>query len=100
MVERYASDKDHENALLALAVYYARHGKGPLALKDIKTIGGDEMNLDLPNRLDRAFADMKRDGQLVMRKAADGTWKVMPSGEKWLRTAYGVTKGRSAPPEA
>lgn len=93
LVEEHESDKDHENALLALAVYYARHGKGPFEMSALKDIA-DELKLTIPNRTDTFFKGHKRNGREVLRKQTDG-WKIMPSGETWLKETYGVTKGKT-----
>jgi hypothetical protein len=97
MHDKFASDKDYENAHLALAVYYARYGKGPLNLsRDLKPIG-DELHVDLPGRLDRTFARLKFEGSPVVRKGADG-YKIMPAGERFLKGKFGVSKGRASNP--
>lgn len=98
MVEKYSSEKDYENARLALAVYFHRHGKGPFDLKHVRALGVNELNLDLPDRIDMSLKRTKHDGKLVLRKQADGTYKVTPSGERYLKETYGATKGRAAPP--
>lgn len=92
LIETHESDTDYENALLALAIVYARHGKGPYALSLIKG-AADEFNLTIPARLDMTFKTLKRDEKEVLRKQADG-WKVTPSGETWLKATYGVTRGK------
>jgi hypothetical protein len=96
LVEEFETDKDVDNALLALAIYYGRHGRGPFKMTALKSIA-TELKLTVPDRLDMTFkAGAKKDGKEVLRKQADG-WKVTPSGETWLKTTYGVSRGKTAP---
>jgi hypothetical protein len=96
LIEKYESDKDADNALLCLAILYKRHGRGPFSWKPLKAIA-TQFNVDIPSALHMTFGAMKRDGQAVLRNQADG-WKVTPSGEKWLRKAYGVERGKEPVP--
>jgi hypothetical protein len=96
LIEVHESDTDHENALVALAIAYARHGKGPYELSVIKAVA-DEFSLTVPSRLDMTFKRLKRDDKEVLRKQSDG-WKVTPSGEAWLKSTYGVSRGKTPPP--
>jgi len=92
LIEKHESDKDYENATLALAIVYDRHGRGPFDLQPINAVA-KEFNLTIPKRLDKFLNGAKRDGNEVLRKQAEG-WKVTPSGEKWLKGKYGVTRGK------
>ena len=97
LIEKHESDRDHENALLALSIYYDRHGRGPMELSQVKAVA-TEFNLDVPKRLDKFFDRAKRDEGEVLRQQSDG-WKVTPSGEKWLQKTYGVSRGKRAASE-
>jgi hypothetical protein len=44
------------------------------------------------------FKGAKRDGKEVLRKQTDG-WKITPSGEAWLKTTYGVSRGKEPLPD-
>jgi hypothetical protein len=92
LIEKHESHKDSENAMLALAIFYGRHGRGPFQLSQIKAVA-DEFNLTVPKRIDNFFARAKRDGKDVVRKQSDG-WKVVPYGDEWLKTTYNVTRGK------
>ena len=98
LVETHISDSDSDNALLALALFYKRHGRGPFEMSHLKAIA-KEHNLNIPTRPDVFLKGAKRGDPKtnVLRKLADG-WKIMPSGEKWLKDTYGVAKGRGAAP--
>lgn len=94
MLERHLNDADHENAMLAIAILYARHGRGPFKMAHISGVA-TQYNLNVPARLDMFFKSAKRGESkaLVIRKLAEG-WKIMPSGEAWLKETYGVKMGR------
>ncbi|MDQ3934072.1 MAG: hypothetical protein M3340_05505 [Actinomycetota bacterium] len=98
LLEKHLSDADHENAMLAVAILYARHGRGPFKLAHITGVAR-QYNLNVPARLDMFFKSAKRGEAkaLVIRKLADG-WKIMPAGEAWLKETYGVKMGRSPLP--
>jgi hypothetical protein len=98
LLEAHLSDADHENAMLALAILYSRHGRGPYQLAHISAVA-KQFHLNVPVRLDMSFKKAKRGDQnaLVLRRQADG-WKIMPSGETWLKATYGVSLGRSPLP--
>lgn len=97
LIEEYESDKDSENAKLSLAILFDRHGRGPFQMSHIKNIA-DEFNISVPVRLDMTFKGAaKQDGKEVLRKQSDG-WKVTPAGETWLKTTYGVAKGKKPLP--
>jgi hypothetical protein len=98
LLEKHMSDADHENAMLAVAILYARHGRGPFQMSNITGVA-KQYNLNTPARLDMFFKSAKRGEAkaLVIRKQADG-WKIMPGGEKWLKETYGVKMGRSPLP--
>jgi hypothetical protein len=98
LLEAHLSDADHENAMLALAILYSRHGRGPYQMVHIKAVA-KQFHLNVPARLDMSFKTAKRGDQnaLVLRRQADG-WKIMPSGETWLKATYGVTLGRTPLP--
>ena len=98
LVERYESDKDFENALLCLAIVYKRHGRGPYPNWDPLKNVASHYSLEIPKALHMTFKTLKRDDQIVLRKQADG-WKITPSGEKWLKTTYGVGRGKEPLPE-
>ena len=68
LVERFESDTDSENALLALGIALKRYGRGPYALAAVKGVA-DALNLDVPKRLDKTFGGLKRDGNELFRKA-------------------------------
>lgn len=93
LISKFESEKDHENALLALAIVLKRYGKGPFKLKVVRDVA-DELNLTIPERVDVTFNGLKRDDAEVFRKQAGGTWKIMPGGEKWLKKTYGVSRGK------
>lgn len=98
LIEQHLSDHDHENAMLALALFYKRHGRGPFSLTHVDAIARQH-HLNLPKRLDKFFGRARR-GEArvpVVRRQADG-WKVTPSGEAWLKAAYGVVMGRDPLP--
>jgi hypothetical protein len=97
MVEDYASDRPHENALLALAILYSRRGRQPFQLKEIKAIAEDELNLDVPENMSMTFSGLKRKDALLLRHNKSEGWKVTPSGGRWLEETYKVTKGRASP---
>lgn len=94
LLEKHLSDADHENAMLAVAILYARHGRGPFKIAHITGVA-QQYNLNVPARLDMFFKSAKRGEPkaLVIRKLADG-WKIMPGGEAWLKETYGVKMGR------
>jgi hypothetical protein len=92
LIETHESDKDADNAVLALAITYARHGKGPFAMTVIKGVA-NEFNLTVPARPDMFFKGHKRQEKEILRKQADG-WKITPSGETWLKETYGVGRGK------
>ncbi len=98
LLERHLSDADHENAMLAVAILYARHGRGPFKMAHVSGVA-TQYNLNVPARLDMFFKTAKRGDSkaLVLRKLAEG-WKLMPSGESWLKETYGVQMGRKALP--
>jgi len=98
LLERHLSDADHENAMLVVAILYARHGRGPFQTAHITGVAR-QYNLKVPARLDMFFKSAKRGESkaLVIRRLADG-WKIMPGGEAWLKETYGVTMGRSLLP--
>lgn len=98
LIESHESDKDYENAVLALAIIYARYGRGPFPLTMIKDTA-NEFNLTVPARPDKFFARHKRNGKEVLRKQAEG-WKVTPSGEQWLKETYEVSRGKQSLPSA
>ena len=93
LVEKFESDKEFENALLALAIFYRRHGRALFAMAAIRAIAG-EFNLDIPDRVDVTLSGMKRNDGKLLRKQATGDFKVTPGGETWLKSTYGVTKGK------
>jgi hypothetical protein len=98
LLEKHLSDADHENAMLAVAILYARHGRGPFKIAHVAGVA-KQYNLNVPARLDMFFKTAKRGDpkSLVMRKLAEG-WKIMPSGEAWLKDTYGVRMGRTPLP--
>ncbi len=98
LLEKHLSDADHENAMLAVAILYARHGRGPFKMVHITGVA-NQHNLNVPARLDMFFKSAKRGESkaLVIRRVADG-WKIMPGGEAWLKETYGVAMGRSSLP--
>ncbi len=95
LIEKHLSDADHENALLALAILYQRHGRGPYQQRDVSAVA-DQYKLNMPKRLDMFFRNATRGDPptQVIRKQADG-WKITPGGETWIKQEYGVNKGRS-----
>jgi hypothetical protein len=93
LVEKFESDKEFENALLALAIFYGRHGRAQFTMATIRGIAR-EFNLDIPDRVDVTLSGMKREGNKLLRKQANGDFKVTPGGETWLKSTYGVTKGK------
>lgn len=93
LVEKHESDKEYENALLALAVFYMRQGRAEFNMSSIREIA-KEFNLDIPERVDVTLGGMKRDGSKLLRKQADGRYKVTQGGESWLQATYGVRKGK------
>lgn len=51
MLEKHLSDADHENAMLAVAILYARHGRGPFKMAHVSGLAR-QYNLNVPARLD------------------------------------------------
>ena len=98
LLEEHLSDLDHENAMLALAIFFKRHGRGPFDMAHVKAIG-EQFSLNMPKRLDKFFETAKRGEPkvLIARKQADG-WMIMPGGAKWLKETYGVSLGRAVLP--
>lgn len=98
LLEANLSETDHENAMLVLAILYARHGRGPFQMVHITAVAR-QYNLNVPARLDMFFRSAKRGESkaLVIRKMAEG-WKIMPGGETWLKETYGVKMGRDPLP--
>jgi hypothetical protein len=97
LTEKFESDKDADNAMLSLAICLDRHGRGPFRMSQIKDVA-QEFSLSVADRLDMTFKGAKRDGKDVLRKQSDG-WKITPSGETWLKTTYGVTRGKKPLPD-
>jgi hypothetical protein len=97
LVKEFESEKDHENALLAVAILYGRHGKGPFDLALVRAIA-DAHKLNIPDRPDKTFKVLKRDGSPVLRKQSDGSWKITQGGKNWLRKAYPVKRGKQPIP--
>jgi hypothetical protein len=91
LVDDHESDNEADNVYLCLAIFYARHGRGPFTMPQLKTIA-QEFGLAIPGRHDNTIRDAKRDGKAVVRKGADG-WKITPGGETWLKETYKVTRG-------
>ena len=77
LIEEHESDRESENALLALAIYYARYGKGPFKMSALSNVA-KERNLDIPNRADMFFKGHKRDGKEIVRTLANR----LASGQK------------------
>lgn len=100
LLEQHLSDHDHENAMLALALFYKRHGRGPFSMSYVEAIARQH-HLNMPKRLDKFFGRARRGEArvLVVRRQADG-WKVTPSGETWIKATYGVAMGRDPLPVA
>jgi hypothetical protein len=100
LIEKHLSDADHENAMLALALFYKRHGRGPFALTYVDAIARQH-HLNMPKRQDKFFGGAKRGEPkvAVVRRQAEG-WKITPSGETWLKATYGVLMGRNPLPVA
>ena len=97
LVEEHESDNEADNVYLCLAIFYARHGRAPFAMPQLKAIA-QEVGLAIPDRHDNTIRTAKRDGKAVVRKGADGTWKITPGGEAFLKEQYTVTKGRDPVP--
>lgn len=99
LLEAHLSDLDYENAMLALAIFFKRHGRGPFDMAYVKAIG-EQFALNMPKRLDKFFETAKRGEPkvLIARKQADG-WMIMPGGATWLKETYGVSMGRDVLPD-
>ena len=95
LVDKFESHADIENALLVLAIIFMQHGRGPFTTTLVKSIA-TEHNLPIPQRVDVSFRNIKRDGSDLLRKGADGRWKITPGGENWIKETYSVKRG-SAP---
>jgi hypothetical protein len=95
LVDKFESHADIENALLVLAIIFMQHGRGPFTTSLVKSIA-TEQNLPIPQRVDVSFRNIKRDGSDLLRKGADGRWKITPAGENWIKETYSVKRG-SAP---
>ena len=96
LIDRFETDKDHENLFLATAITFKRHGRGPFGMKVIKEVA-EKYKLSIPKRPDVTFGNSPRDGAEVARKQADG-WRITTTGAKWLKKTYGVTPGKDALP--
>lgn len=92
LIENFESNKDSDNLYLALAIFYKRHGRGPVPTTLLKSLA-KSLGLDIPNRPDMTFGSKKT----VVRKMGDG-WKIMPGGEKWLKETFGVSRGKDPLP--
>jgi hypothetical protein len=95
LVDKFESHADIENALLVLAIIFMQHGRGPFTTSLVKSIA-TEHNLPIPQRVDVSFRNIKRDGSDLLRKGADGRWKITPAGENWIKGTYSIKRG-SAP---
>jgi len=93
LIDRFESDKDSDNLYLVLAVFYNRHGRGPISTSFLKGLA-KALGLDIPKRPDKTFGSKTS----VVRKLEDG-WKVTPSGETWLQETYGVRRGKDPLPD-
>ncbi|MEA2202122.1 MAG: hypothetical protein QOI89_2718 [Solirubrobacteraceae bacterium] len=100
LVESHLSDTEADNAMLALAIFYGRHGRAAFDMAHLQAIAR-QFNLNVPSRMDKTFRAAKRgaDKKLVTRKQEDG-WKVQPGGGNWLKETYGVEMGRQPLPTA
>jgi hypothetical protein len=68
LIEKFESDTDHENALLALAIWYSRYGKGPFKMPKLKALA-TELGLTLPTVLMLSSAPTG----VTARKSCDST---------------------------
>lgn len=96
LIDKFESEKDHENLFLATGITFKRHGRGPFAMKVIKDVA-DQHKLSIPKRPDVTFGNSPRDGAEVARKQADG-WRITTTGAKWFKKTYGVQPGKDPLP--
>lgn len=93
LIDRFESNKDSVNLYLVLAIFYKRHGRGPISTRFLKGLA-KALGLDIPKRPDKTFGSKTS----VVRKLEDG-WKVTPNGETWLQETYGVHRGKGPLPD-
>ncbi len=89
LIERFESDVDAENLSLVLAIFYRRHGRGPVTTATLKMLAAG-LDIDVPDRPDMTLKRRKAH----IRKQGDG-WKITPGGESWLKETYGVKRGKA-----
>jgi hypothetical protein len=94
LVDKHESAADTDNVFLCLAIFHARHGRGPFTMRQLKAIS-EEFDLAIPDRHDNTLRRAKRGTSktLVVKQGSDG-WKITPGGETWLKSEYEVTRGR------
>lgn len=93
LIEKFESEKEADNLWLTVAILYKRYGKGPFTLEQIRGVA-KALHLPLPGRPDTTIRNSSRK---VVRKQ-EGGYKILPGGEKWLKTTYGVKKGKQPLP--
>lgn len=91
LLDEHASDTPVENGLLIAAILYAKHGKGPFAVKEFTALA-DEYSLAMPGQFHKSLGPVRRDDADIFRKVKNG-WQITIAGEKWLKATYGVSQG-------
>jgi hypothetical protein len=96
-LKKHEGEKDHENVLAVAAWWYSQYGNAWFdPNRDLRTIA-DAAGLTVPIRIDMTVRQIKRDGKPVFRKSGS-TYSPTPSGERYLKTTFSVSKGTGTPP--
>lgn len=85
--------KPADNAHLVAAFLYGQHGTD-FSLSDLREVASD-VGVTIPERVDVTLGGAQRDGRPLYRPLGRGRFRVTVHGENFLRTTFGVTRGRA-----
>lgn len=88
-------DKPSDNALIAAGYYYSMYGNQSFNTREIKEIAEDA-GLLTPERLDKSFQTMKKEGKALFRQVQRGKGLFRPTvhGEAYFTKNLGIRRGR------
>jgi|SRR6185312_11633398 len=92
LVTEHSDGSPSDNALLAIALWFAQYGKEPFAIDDVRETA-KTLGVTIPDRPDAFIGTTKRNGKKLFVRARKGFYSPTVHGETFLKSTYGVSQG-------
>jgi hypothetical protein len=92
LVTEHSDGSPSDNALMAIALWFAEYGKEPFAIEDVRQTA-KSLGVTIPDRPDAFINGSKRNGKKLFVRARKGFYSPTVHGETFLKSTYGVPQG-------